>query len=151
MALLYVPYRIYEVAATRGHAQETTRYAADAVSGALDPYVADSFSQPEATSPEAPRNVMPATLDPERGAALLHDHVRRMIYRRGFFRAGNLELRVRPTDDTVLVPYWVGFFGQGDHAELRVVDALRGTIEGAKAREAILHWLLAPEPAPQCH
>jgi len=141
VALLHLPYRLYDVTITRAGRREDLRYAADALCGMLDPYEAHSL--PDAMAPAEGRNVLPVLVSPEEGAERLRDQLRRMIYRRGFFRAGTLDIVVRPADATILVPYWAGFYGRGQEAHLRLLDGLRGTLEGARAREVVLQWLMA--------
>ena len=141
VALLYLPYHLYDVTIRRAGATRRARYAGDALCGALDPYEFDSL--PDASVPAEGRNVLPVTLSPEAGAERLRDQLRRMIYRQGFFRAGKLEIAIQPAGEMILVPYWAGFYGRGQEARLRVLDGVRGTLEGAKAREMVLEWLMA--------
>jgi hypothetical protein len=142
-----VPYYVFQVGTHRGVTQQESLYAADAITGTLDPLRLEALPelQPQA---EPTRNVVPVRLRPEETAEKLRDHLRRMVFQQGFFRAGNLGLSLDFTGKTLLLPYWAGFFGAGEEASVRVVDGLRGTMEGAKIRAAIVQWLAsAPQAA----
>ena len=139
VALLYVPYYVYAVRTMRGGASHEEFYATDAVTGALDPFLFAGL--PVADELVPPRNVVAARLTSAEAAERLRDHLRRMLYQQGFFRSGSIEFAIEFTGRTLLLPYWTGFFGAGEQARVRVVDGLRGTLEGAKVRTAIVQWL----------
>jgi hypothetical protein len=88
-------------------------------------------------------NAVPAALDKNAAARLLPDKVRRLLFSQGFFRLRDLNICVRASGATVHIPYWVGFYGDGDRASMRVVDAVRCRTEGAKMRDALARWLCA--------
>ena len=116
-------------------------YAADALSGLFDPIRLDqqlpTTSLPETSS----RNIVPPATDARAVSEHLRDRLLRMIYQRGFFRIDARGLRVTPLDRTLYLPYWVGFYDNGTTAKVRVLDAVRGSFEGAKVREALVGWL----------
>jgi hypothetical protein len=93
------------------------------------------------TSTLETRNAAPPTLDETAAAQMLTDKVRRLLFLHGFFRLRNLEIQVEALPETVHLPYWVGFYGSGQDATLRVIDAVRRRPEGAKMRHALRHWL----------
>jgi hypothetical protein len=54
----------------------------------------------------------------------------------------NLEVRPRRLPVDLHIPYWLAFYGEGDRARLRVMDAVRRQMEGAKARALFEDWML---------
>ena len=72
---------------------------------------------------------------------LLENKVRRAVFQTGFFGVRGLQIRAHPLDVEFHVPYWLGFFGNGERATLQAMDAVRRTFEGAKARAIFSDWL----------
>ncbi len=143
LADVYVPFHVYELRIAN-HANVTQQYfALDAVSGMLDPYRLEHVPSEVDTIEVDTRNRIPTTLDPETGKAILCEKVRRMLFLQGFFRLRGLKLKAACLPAPVHFPYWVGFFGSGEHAAIRVLDALRRQPEGAKVRQMVLSWLTA--------
>jgi hypothetical protein len=87
-------------------------------------------------------NALPPLIDEGRSLLLLEDKVRRAVFQAGFFRVRGLEVRPRRLPEDVHIPYWLGFYGDGERARLRVMDAVRRQMEGAKARALFEDWIL---------
>jgi len=41
----------------------------------------------------------------------------------------------------IFIPYWVGFYGDEHNLNLTVLNAVRRTVEGSKARRLVKSWL----------
>jgi hypothetical protein len=141
VAEAYVPFRLYAVELQNGPRKESSFFAVDAVSGLLDPY---RFEQPpakeELVSLETRNRPEPA-LGEEEGRRRLEDKLRRVVFQGGFFRVRDLRFRLEPIPLELHVPYWIGLYGRGEVARLRVLDAVRGRFEGGKARALFQSWL----------
>jgi len=141
VAAAYVPFRLYEVdILNRGESQRSL-FAMDAFNGSLDLY---QFDRPpgdaELTALET-SNALPSVLDASQAAPLLRTKVERLLFQTGFFRVRGLRIGVRPALLELHVPYWLGFFGRGETARVRVMDAVRRRMEGAKAQGLFRDWL----------
>ncbi len=145
VADVYVPFRLYQVQISNGGRSQTRWLALDAVTGTLDPY---EFERPPAFSELAPvktRNRLKLALEEARARNLLSGKLRRLIFQTGFFRLRDLQIRPEPLPLELHVPYWIGFYGTGESARLRVLDAVRGRFEGGKARAFFKAWLTSSE------
>lgn len=87
------------------------------------------------------RNYLMAELPGVRDGELLKEKLRRMIFRRGFFRLRDFSIEVAPVGREIHIPYGVGFRGRGARPHLSVLDAVRRRPEGAKARDLFRFWL----------
>jgi hypothetical protein len=142
MAAAYLPFRLYEVAVTNGGKRTDSIFAIDAVTGSLDLYEFEHEpARAEVVTLES-ANALPPRIDEALSLQLLEDKVRRAVFQAGFFRVRGLEVRPRRLSADVHIPYWLGFYGEGDRARLRVMDAVRRQIEGAKARALFEDWIL---------
>ena len=144
MAAAYLPFRLYAVeVANRGTTIEAL-YAADIVSGVLDLYEFSAAPADAELQTVTTRNTPTARIDGSLALQLLENKVRRAIFQTGFFGVRGLQIRTRPLDCEFHVPYWLGFFGNGERATLQAMDAVRRTFEGAKARAVFNDWLTVP-------
>jgi hypothetical protein len=143
VAPAYLPFRLYRVEVVNRGSTRTALYAADAVSGVLDLY--EFVAAPAETDlvTVTTRNAPTTRLATPRALELLENKVRRAIFQTGFFGVRGLQIRARPLDLEFHVPYWLGFFGNGERATLQAMDAVRRTFEGAKARAVFNDWLMA--------
>jgi hypothetical protein len=125
------------------HREQVRYLAADTAFGVLDPYEFTAIPGDSETVNVYTRNAAPSTLDDAAAAQVLTDRVRRLVFTQGFFRLRRLQIQALPCGPTLHIPYWVGFYGSGDRATLRVIDAVRRRPEGAKIRDALTRWLAA--------
>ena len=137
----YVPFRLYEVSIEADARRKTALYALDAVEGSLDPFEFATVPGAAELVEVETRNRPEAAVDEARGARLLEDKLRRLVYQTGFFRVGRLEFRTRAVASELHVPYWLGLYGSERVRSLRVIDAVRGRFEGARARALFESWL----------
>lgn len=147
LAPWYVPFRTYEVRIRNGGRNDVQFFAVDAVSGALDLYRFNELPARDQLVTVETRNCVPVGLDAAATDRVVTDKVRRALYQTGFFRLRSLSIDAQPAQlPDVYVPYWVGFFGAGEHARVAVVDAVRRRPEGARVRELVRSWLASSQP-----
>lgn len=140
MGSAYLPFRLYQVEVLNRGATKVAFYGADTVSGQLDLY--EFATAPADLVTVTTRNAPAARLAAPIALELLENKVRRAIFQTGFFAVRRLEIRARALDVEFHVPYWLGFFGNGERATLLAMDAVRRTFEGAKARALFSDWLM---------
>ena len=137
LADIYIPFRLYRVVVTNAEKREEKMFAVDGVRGNLD--VFEFESAPE-TDDMVSKNAIPSRMSLEKSAEAAADYVRRIVFKKGFFKVK--ELRIEPELVAEFhYPYWVGFYGAGETATLEVLDAVRRRKEGAKVRELVREWL----------
>jgi hypothetical protein len=141
MASAYLPFRLYHVEVFNRGGTKVGLYGADAVSGQLDLYEFDAAPAATELVTVTTRNAPPARLAEPLALELLENKVRRAVFQTGFFGVRGLQIRARPLGLEFHVPYWLGFFGNGERATLQAMDAVRRTFEGAKARAIFSDWL----------
>ena len=142
VADVYVPFALQKVALTNGRIRGQQILAVDAVSGNLDPYEFAEVPHSGKLAQVRTINYLPSQLSAQQTRDSALAVARRQLYSRGFFRLRrDLHLQVEPLDLEVFIPYWVGFFGANHHAELIVMDAVRGQIEGAKVEGLLRSWI----------
>lgn len=142
LAPWYVPFRAYAVSIRNADREDVQFFAVDAVNGALDLYRFTELPVRDELLVVETRNCIAATLGGTSTRREVTDKVRRALYQTGFFRLRSLRIDAEPAPlPDVHVPYWVGFFGEGDRAHLAVVDAVRRRPEGARVRELVQGWL----------
>lgn len=140
IADVYIPFLLFDVEIRNGRTCERRTYGVDAVSGDLDAY---GFARPPAVADlvsMTTRNCVPSRMEEEPAWRKLEEKLRRMLYRSGFFRIRQLEMKPS-AQGQVWVPYWVGFRGSEERATLTVLDAVRRRPEGAKIRTLLQQWL----------
>jgi hypothetical protein len=140
VAEVCIPFHLFRVSITDGGRRSTDEFAIDAVTGDLDLLQLDPALEATLTSRPRGRNDLEVRLDAEAAIPLLRDKVRRLIYRRGFFRLNAPTIEAVPIE-TLLVPYWAGFFGVDGRLGMKVIDAISGKPEGAKLRQLLGDYL----------
>jgi len=143
IADVYVPFWVYRVRYEMNSTTTTRIFAIDAVHGSLDLF----------EFPRAPglgqlitletRNQLPVRLDPGVAEDQLRTKVLRVLFQQGFFKLRALKLDVERLPLEIHLPYWLAFYGSGQAARLRVMDAVRRRIEGGKASAFFEEWLAA--------
>ena len=141
IAPAYLPFRLYHVEVANRGATKVGLYGADAVSGQLDLYEFDAAPAASDLITLTTRNAPVARIAESLALELLENKVRRAVFQTGFFGVRGLQIRARPLDVEFHVPYWLGFFGNGERATLQAMDAVRRSFEGAKARAIFSDWL----------
>jgi hypothetical protein len=139
----YVPFRFYRVGYQLGRTPHTRLFALDAVDGSLDLFEFPRIpAESELLSIEGRNRLTPA-LSEARAVDLLREKVLRIVFQQGFFKLRQLQFDIQPEPCEIYLPYWLGFYGGGEAARCRVMDAVRRRIEGAKASAFFEHWLAA--------
>jgi hypothetical protein len=142
IALAFVPYHLFRVRIEDGTRLQSAAFAVDAVDGTLDPYSFGEDLRAIDMEPLASGNRIPASLTADAAWPLLQDRLRRMVFQTGFFRLRDPRLSAEREAIALHVPYWIGFREDGQSVGLDVIDAVRGRLEGAKARALVESWLI---------
>jgi len=145
VADIYLPFRLYHVVVDDQEVSKTIWYAVDALSGVLDLY--EFTRDPAGTMVELtiePRNCPYSRISECETRQRAVDAVRRKIFSTGFFRIRKPQIHAELLDSGLHVPYWVAFYGSKDCVRTAVLDAVRGRLEGGKARQVIEGWLRDP-------
>jgi hypothetical protein len=141
VAEIYIPYRLYKVTLSDRGVQSSRYYALDAAAGTLDPYEFHTPPEEETLVEVQTRNVHPAKLDENASRSLALEKVRRLLFSRGFFRIVNPQITAELVKPEFHIPYWVGFYGSEQNVKVAVLDGIRQTVEGSKARRIVEAWL----------
>jgi hypothetical protein len=141
IAEIYIPYRLYRVTAEDRGVRRARYYAIDAASGALDPYEFANPPEPHEFEVET-RNCYPVRLAENETRSLAIQKLRRLLFSGGFFRLAHPQLTAELIHSEFYLPYWVGFYGDEQNVNLKVLNAVRETMEGNKVRHLLQTWLL---------
>jgi hypothetical protein len=142
VAKVFVPIHLFRVGVESGSARRTQLLASDAVTGTLDLYGFDQLPGANELTAVESKNCIPSLLDVDRGRELVTERVRRMTYHGGFFRLRGLKIVCERIPVSLYMPYWLGFFGTSEQASLTALNAVRGCVEGAKARSLFFDWII---------
>lgn len=137
----YVPFLLHRVTIVNASRREERFLALDAVRGVLDLYAFSAVPERSDLTELETRNKLEPGLETHQANLILCEKARRMVYGSGFFKIRNLRIEAELLPFSLHVPYWIGFSGRGEHADLGVLDAVRGRLEGAKARGLFRDWL----------
>jgi hypothetical protein len=142
MAEIYIPYRLYKVTFEDRGVRRAWYYAIDAASGTLDPYEFASLPEPQEWTDVEARNCYPVRLAENETRSLAVQKLRRLLFSRGFFRLASPQLTAELINSEFYLPYWIGFYGDEQNVNLKVLNAVRETMEGSKIRQLLQAWLL---------
>ncbi|HZR32826.1 MAG TPA: hypothetical protein VFA76_13350 [Terriglobales bacterium] len=136
----YLPFRVFRTEIRNGAGSDSRLIGIDVVNGSLDIF---SFGRdaPETIRVQTRNRVAPVLNDGE-AQYLLVEKIRRVVFRRGFFRLRDFSIVAQPIQD-LYVPYWAGFSGRGTSAHITVLNAVRRRIEGGKVRQLLHGWLVS--------
>jgi hypothetical protein len=143
IAAAYVPFRLYRVRYELGRTPHTRLFALDDVDGSLDLFEFPRVPGDSELLSLDSRNRLTPALSEDRAVELLREKVLRIVFQQGFFKLREVRLDVTREDCEIYLPYWLGFYGDGETARCRVMDAVRRRIEGAKASAFFEQWLAA--------
>lgn len=143
IADVYVPFWVYRVRYDMNGAATSRIFAMDAVHGALDLYEFPSAPGADQLVSVDTRNRLSARLDASVAEERLRSKVLRILFQQGFFRLRGLSVAMERLPLEIHLPYWLAFYGNGEAARLRVMDAIRRRIEGGKASAFFEEWLAA--------
>jgi hypothetical protein len=143
IANAYVPYQFYEVSYTMARAPHTRLFAMDAVDGSLDLFEFPEIPPFQHLLTVDTRNRIEPSLLPAAADEILREKALRLIFQQGFFKVRQDTVKFSRQPDILHLPYWLGFYAQGEIVRCRVMDAVRRRIEGAKATAFFEHWLAA--------
>ena len=140
IADVYVPFHLFSVNIQGTGQQQNAMVAIDALCGCFDLYSFQSVPTGQLVQVRT-RNRPEANLSEQHARDLVIDRLRRLEFRRGFFRIRELRISAEPIRIGLHIPYWIAFFGSSDRVQLTVLDAVRCRIEGAKVRHYLCDWL----------
>jgi hypothetical protein len=143
IADVYVPFWLYRVQYEMNGGKQTRIFAMDAVHGALDLYEFPGVPGADRLVSMETRNRMEARLAASEAEERLRTKVLRVLFQQGFFKLKALKLTIERMPLEIHLPYWLGFYGSGETARLRAMDAIRRRIEGGKASAFFEEWLAA--------
>lgn len=139
----YVPFWPYRVRYQMNRIVSTRVFAIDAVHGSLDPFEFPCAPHQDQLSMIETRNRMSPLLDAGAAEELLRTNVLRLLFLQGFFKLRTVNLEIERVPLELHMPYWLAFYGRSESATVRVMDAVRRRIEGAKAASFFKEWLAA--------
>jgi len=143
IADVYVPFSVYRVRYEMNGAATTRIFAMDAVHGALDLYEFPRIPDAEQLMHVETRNRLHPRLESGVAEDRLRTKVLRVLFQQGFFKLRAFQLEIERLPLEIHLPYWLAFYGYGQAARLRVMDAVRRRIEGGKASAFFEEWLAA--------
>jgi hypothetical protein len=138
IAATFIPFQVFKVKIQNGRKTDERILGIDAVNGMLDLYA--FAGEPEDVEWVETRSNLPVHLSGEQLTPVLKTKVQRVLFQTGFFKLRDLQLQVVPLR-ILHIPYWVALYGAEDNLQMRVMDAVRRQIEGAKVRRMIHEWL----------
>ena len=141
VAELYVPFTLFQVTVRHRQTTDTRLLAADRFSGALDPFMFDAPLDRASLVTVASRNRLECSLSVDQVKTSLATKLQRVMFQKGFFKVSGLEIKITPLIEEFYMPYWIGFFGSGTRASLKILDATRRVYEGNKFRSGVEEWL----------
>lgn len=143
IADVYVPFWVYRVRYQMNSTLNTQIFALDAVHGALDLFEFPHPPREDELLNVDTRNRMAPRLDPRAAEELVRTKVLRVLFSQGFFKLRTVGVEIERLPLELYMPYWLAFYGQSESAAIRVLDAVRRRIEGAKAAAFFKEWLAA--------
>lgn len=141
IAPAYVPFALYTVSFQMGRSGRSRFFALDQVDGTLDLFEFPKAIDPNELVQVETANRITSALTDARAQSLLQEKVLRIIFQQGFFRLHRPKLQIEPPVIPFSIPYWLGFYGEDGSLRCRVLDAVRGRMEGDKATTFFEHWL----------
>jgi hypothetical protein len=143
LAAVYVPFWVYRVRYEIRTAAITRFFALDGVRGSLDLFEFPHAPGADELVETQTRNRLLPRLTEDSARDTLRLKVLRVLFQQGFFRMRALTLEIERVPLGLHLPYWLAFYGHGQSAKCRVLDAVRRRIEGAKAAAFFEDWLAA--------
>jgi hypothetical protein len=143
IADVYVPFWLYRVRYGMNGALNTRIFAMDAVHGALDLFEFPRIPGEKQLLSIETRNCLAPRLQAQAAEELLRTKVLRILFQQGFFKLRALNVDIERAPLELHLPYWLAFYGSSGRAQVRVMDAVRRKIEGAKAASFFEEWLAA--------
>ncbi len=138
LADIYLPFQLFRVTIHNNGSAQERLFGIDSIRGILDLYAFTAI--PEQVLTLQTRNSIPRRMESGELGPLLATKVQRVLFQTGFFKMRKLALSLEP-HSIVHVPYWVGLYGKEHDLRLRVMDAVRRQMEGAKVRHLVAEWL----------
>jgi len=136
----YIPYRFFKLTSGAARNRNTTYFAADAVTGALDLIEFKQAPSEQEMSCFETERFAEVGIDDEEAIRQVRERLMRLIFMKGFFKLSQVEMEIELVA-SLHIPYWVGVYERRGVAHLEVINALQGRFEGAKIREILAKWV----------
>jgi hypothetical protein len=141
VAELFVPFTLFEATIRHRGTTDVRLLAVDRFCGLLDPFMFDEPPSEKLESVKS-RNRLDCVLSQEQAEEVLTTKLQRLFFQKGFFKVSGLEMNLVPLMPEIYMPYWLGLFGSGARASIKIIDATRRVHEGNKLRMGVEEWLL---------
>lgn len=137
----YIPYRFFRTSWDDGRRKMGAFLAADAVTGKLDLIEFNQLPLGGEVVDVNTHLVAEERVRREEACEMVRDRIAGLAFKkRGFFRLSRLNVEVELAA-SLHIPYWVGVYERQEGAQIEIVNALQGQLEGAKLREIVAEWL----------
>ena len=136
----YVPYHFFQTTWEDGRNKSVAFLAADAVTGALDLIEFDRLPEDGEIMNVDTRMTAEERIGDEEACNLFRERILKLTFRKkGFFKASRLNVEAQLAA-RLHIPYWIGVYEHDGRAQIEIVNALQGRLEGAKLREIVGEW-----------
>ena len=136
----YVPYRFFQTTWDDGRSQSVAFFAADAVTGKLDLVEFNQLPADGEIVNVDTQMIAEERINDEEARNLVRERIWGLTFnKKGFFKLSRTKV-VAELAARLHLPYWVGVYERDGRAQIEIVDALQGRLEGAKLREVVTEW-----------
>jgi len=136
----YIPYRFFRTTWDDGRSKSVAFLAADAVTGKLDLIEFNQLPADGEMVNVDTRMIAEERINDEEARNLVREKILGLTYKKnGFFKLSRLNV-VTELAASLHLPYWVGIYERDGLAQIEIVNALQGRLEGAKLREIVTEW-----------
>lgn len=141
LALVHVPFSIYMVQYHSGNGRKGKTLGVETAEGLLDLMEFDAAAVSRQFEPIETRNCLEPMLGEAQAAELLRERALRLGMQQKLLSGGRPRMEIARLHEAVYMPYWLGFYDSSAKVKIRVLDAVRGRIEGGKATALFENWL----------
>ena len=136
----YVPYRFFQTTWDDGRNRSVAFLAADAVTGKLDLIEFDQLPADGEIVSVDTQMIAEERINDEEARGLVRERLLGLTFnKKGFFKLSRVNV-VAELVARLHLPYWVGVYERDGRAQIEIVNALRGSLEGVKLREIVTEW-----------
>jgi hypothetical protein len=136
----YVPYRFFQTTWDDGRSKSVAFLAADAVTGKLDLIEFNQLPADGEIVNVDTQMIAEERINDEEARSLVRERILGLTFnKKGFFKLSRVNV-VAELAARLHLPYWVGVYERDGRAQIEIVNALRGRLEGVKLREIVTEW-----------
>src|SRR5262245_57127083 len=140
----YIPYRFFRMTWSDGRSSNDAFIAADAGAGNLDLIQFDQLPEEVDRTTVDTAMVAEERVNEEEAYRLVRESMTRAIFMKGFFKLSRVNVEIELAT-SLHIPYWLGVYERDGRAQIEIVNALQGRLEGAKLREIVAEWFQPQE------